>query len=199
MELRRLPYKKHFSSTSGLTSKSLKERSPREGHIYTHSLALSQSHSTFYLKRTPVYLVDENSEAMEVKVLGSGLLGNCHPPSTHEEGILTRLFWGTSRTTICQGVLRKQGVSRQRGFSHGGTSHWLLSAACTSPLLSPGQGQRSFKETIPIVHRENAFPIPTLTFDLRDSISLIQKQTLGEGITWFYLTWFFESESLATM
>lgn len=56
---------------------------------HLHSPTASQHHGMFELKRTAVYLVDEDSEDMEVKVLGSGLLGNAHSPSTEEESDMT--------------------------------------------------------------------------------------------------------------
>lgn len=53
---------------------------------HLHSSTASQHHGMSELKRTAVYnLVGEDSEVMEVKVLGSGLLGNAHSPSTEEE------------------------------------------------------------------------------------------------------------------
>lgn len=57
---------------------------------HLHSPTASQHHGVFELKRTAVYnLVGEDTEYMEVKVLGSGLLRNAHSPSAEEESGVT--------------------------------------------------------------------------------------------------------------
>lgn len=77
---------KYVSSNGSPMSDSLKDRLFEDT---LHSPTASRHHRMFELKRTAVYLVDEDSEDMEVKVLGSGLLGNAHSPSTEEESIMT--------------------------------------------------------------------------------------------------------------
>lgn len=78
---------KYVSSNGSPMSDSLKDR--LFGDIFTFPNSFS---TPWYVwaKETAVYnLVGEDSEGMEVKVLGSGLLGNAHSPSTEEESGMT--------------------------------------------------------------------------------------------------------------
>lgn len=119
---------------------------------HLHSPTTSQSHGMFELKRTPGPLVGEDSEAMEIKGLSSGHLGNAHPPSTKEGGDRIHLgfFRRTSMTSTCQSLVKAKNrvFFLPEGSPYSGPILCLLSAACTSPSFPDGQGHHLLLELI---------------------------------------------------